>query len=175
MSFMAAFLLAYEPAKRFARFNIDLTQGLFNVRILLEIIDGQATEPSDDERPGLVATSNRVEFSRVSFGYPGGRSVFRHLSFVAESQKVTALVGASGAGKSTIFNLILRFYEIDSGAITIDGQNITGVSRASVRQQIAYVGQDVFLFHASIRDNIGLGRLGASEAEIITAAKAAHA
>ena len=175
VSFMAAFLLAYEPAKRLARFNIDLNQALIGVHVLFEIVDAQATEPSDDDRPRLVSTSGRLEFSRVSFGYPGGRSVFRHLSFVAESQRVTALVGPSGAGKSTIFNLLLRFYEIDGGAITIDGQNITAVSRASLREQIAYVGQDVFLFHASIRDNIRLGRLAASDAEIMAAAKAAHA
>jgi ATP-binding cassette subfamily B protein len=94
---------------------------------------------------------------------------------VAEPQKMTALVGHSGAGKSTIFNLILRFYEIDDGSITIDGQNTKNVSRRSLRQQIAFVGQDVFLFRASIRDNITFGRPGASTAEIVAAAKAARA
>jgi len=88
---------------------------------------------------------------------------------------VTALVGPSGGGKSTILNLMLRFYEIDGGAILIDGQNIAAVSRRSLRSQVAYVGQDVFLFRGSIRDNIALGRAGSSEAEIVAAARAAYA
>ena len=88
---------------------------------------------------------------------------------------MTALVGPSGGGKSTILNLILRFYEVDGGAIVIDGQNIATVSRHSLRSQIAYVGQDVFLFRGSVRDNIALGRPDATEAEIVAAAKAAYA
>jgi ATP-binding cassette subfamily B protein len=88
---------------------------------------------------------------------------------------VTALVGPSGGGKSTLLNLILRFYEIDGGTISIDGQNISEVSRASLRQQIAYVGQDVFLFRGSIRENIAFGRPDASNEEIVNAAQAACA
>jgi ATP-binding cassette subfamily B protein len=175
MSFITAFLLAYEPAKRLARLNIDLNAALVGVRILFEIIDGQSSEPVDDDRPALVAGNGRVDFARVKFFYPGGARVFRDLSFLAEPQKLTALVGPSGAGKSTIFNLILRLYEIDGGAIAIDGQNIAALSRRSLRRQIAFVGQDVFLFRASIRDNIAFGRLGASDADIVTAAKAARA
>ena len=94
---------------------------------------------------------------------------------MAEPGKITALVGPSGGGKSTILNLILRLYEAQSGIVAIDGQNIAGVSRRSLRQQIAYVGQDVFLFRGTIRDNIAFGREGATEDEIIAAAKAAHA
>ena len=97
------------------------------------------------------------------------------MSFVAEPGKVTALVGASGGGKSTVLNLILRLYEANGGAITIDGQDIAAASRRSLRQQTAYVGQDVFLFRGTIRENIGYGRPDASEAEIVAAAKAAHA
>src|SRR5262249_37679511 len=85
------------------------------------------------------------------------------------------LVGPSGGGKSTILNLILRFHELNSGAIAIDGQSIASVARASLRKQITYVGQDVFLFHGTIRENIALGKPDANEAEIIAAAKAAHA
>ena len=97
------------------------------------------------------------------------------MSFVAEPGKVTALVGPSGGGKSTVLNLLLRFYEAGSGAITIDGQNIAAVSRQSLRRQIAYVGQTVHLFRGTVRDNIRYGKLGATEAEIVAAAKAAHA
>jgi ATP-binding cassette subfamily B protein len=175
MSFITAFLLAYEPAKRLARLNIDLTAALTGVRMLYGILDAPPTEPADDDRPPLAAEKARVEFRRVNFAYPGKPSVFRDLSFVAEAEQVTALVGHSGAGKSTIFNLLLRFYEIGGGSITIDGQDIAAVSRRSLRQHIAFVGQDVFLFHGSIRDNIAFGKTGASEADIIAAAKAAHA
>jgi ABC-type multidrug transport system fused ATPase/permease subunit len=97
------------------------------------------------------------------------------MSFMAEPGKVTALVGPSGGGKSTVFNLLLRFYEADGGVIAIDGQNTAIVSRASLRQQIAYVGQDVFLFHGTIRENIAVGKPEASDGEIVAAARAAHA
>jgi ATP-binding cassette subfamily B protein len=175
-SFLAAFILAYEPAKRLARLNIDLNTGLVGVRILYELIDTPPTEPREDGRPPLVLSNARVEFSDVYFGYRAGEPpVIRGISFVAEPGKVTALVGASGGGKSTILNLILRFYEIDRGAITADGQNIAAVARNSLRQQITYVGQDVYLFHGTIRENIALGKPGATEAEIVAAAEAAHA
>ncbi len=174
-SFLAAFMLAYEPAKRLARLNIDLTSGLVGVRTLFDIIDSPPTEAPDDERPPLRLSTARVEFASVQFSYRAGEKVIRNLSFVAEPGKVTALVGQSGGGKSTILNLILRFYEADAGTIVIDGQSIATVSRRSLRQQIAYVGQDVFLFRGSARDNIAVGRPGATEEEIVAAAKAAHA
>jgi ATP-binding cassette, subfamily B, bacterial MsbA len=174
-SFLAAFMLAYEPAKRLARLNIDLNTGLVGVKILFDIIDTPPTEPREDGKPPLKLTTARVEFSDVQFAYRPGEPVLRGLSFVAEPGKTTALVGPSGGGKSTILNLLLRFYDIHSGSIVIDGQNIAAVARNSLRAQIGYVGQDVFLFHGSIRDNIALGKPGATEADIIAAAKAAHA
>jgi ATP-binding cassette subfamily B protein len=174
-SFLTAFLFAYEPAKRLARLNLDLTSALIGVRILFEIIDTRSTEPLDDNRPALVVDKARVDFSKVTFGYAGGEGVFDNLSFVDEQGKFTALVGPSGGGKSTIFNLILRLYQADGGAITIDGQNTLSVSRHSLRQKIAYVGQETFLFRATIRENIAFGRPNATPAEIEAAAKAAHA
>jgi len=174
-SFMAAFLLAYEPAKRLARLNLDLNSNLIGVRVLFEIIDSPPTEPNDGDKPSLELDKARVEFSDVRFSYRPGEPVIRDMSFVAEPGKVTALVGASGGGKSTVVDLILRLHEVGGGTITIDGQNIAAVSRGSLRRQIAYVGQTVQLFRGSVRDNIGFGKLGASEAEIMAAAKAAHA
>jgi ATP-binding cassette subfamily B protein len=174
-SFLAAFMLAYEPAKRLARLNIDLNSGLVGVRILLEITDHPPTEPPDADKPPLRLTSARVELENVEFAYRTGEKVIRSLSFVAQPSKVTALVGPSGGGKSTILGLILRFYDIDGGSIRIDGQSIAGVSRDSLRRQIAYVGQDVFLFRGTVRDNIALGRPGATQAEIVAAARAAYA
>jgi subfamily B ATP-binding cassette protein MsbA len=174
-SFLAAFMLAYEPAKRLARLNLDLNSGLVGVRILFEVIDHPPTEPADEDKPSLKLLQARVEFANVQFAYRPGEKVIKNLSFVAEPGKVTALVGPSGGGKSTMFNLMLRFCEADGGAIVIDGQNISTVSRRSLRSQVAYVGQNVFLFRGSVRENIAFGRLGATEAEIVAAAKAAYA
>jgi len=174
-SFLAAFMLAYEPAKRLARLNLDLSSGLIGVRILFDLIDRPPTERPDDDKPPLQLSRARVEFANVQFAYHPGERVIRSLSFVAEPGSVTALVGPSGGGKSTILNLILRFHEVDGGAILIDGQNIGAISRRSLRSQVAYVGQDVFLFCGSIRENIALGRPGATEADIVAAARAAYA
>jgi ATP-binding cassette, subfamily B, bacterial MsbA len=175
VSFLAAFLLAYEPAKRLARLNIDLSNSLVGVRILYEVIDNPPGEPSDDDLPALALSAARVEFADVHFSYRSGTPVLRGMSFVAQRDRVTALVGSSGGGKSTVLSLILRFYDIDSGRILIDGQNIAAVTRRSLRRQIAYVGQIVYLFRGTVRENILLGKLDASEAEIVAAAKAAHA
>ena len=123
-SFLAAFMLAYEPAKRLARLNIDLNTALVGVRILFDILDAPPTERIDDDHPPLKLATARVEFADVQFSYRQGETVIRDLSFIAEPGKMTALVGPSGGGKSTILNLILRFYDVDSGAIVIDEQNI---------------------------------------------------
>jgi len=174
-SFLTAFLMAYEPAKRLARLNIELNSNLVGARMLLEIIDSQATEPADDELPALQLRESRVELRDVCFAYRRDEPVLRGMSFTAEPGKVTALVGPSGGGKSTVLALLLRFYEIESGQILIDDQNIAGVSRRSLRGQTAYVGQDVYLFRASIRENIAFGKKDASDAEIMAAAQAACA
>ncbi len=175
VAFLLAFLVAYEPAKRLARLNLDLTSALVGVRILYEVIDSPAGEPDDDDRPPLKLNAARLEFADVHFAYHPGTPVLRGISFVAERGKLTALVGPSGGGKSTLLNLILRFYDVDSGRVVIDGQDIAAVSRRSLREHIAYVGQIVHLFRGSIRDNIALGKLDASTNEIVAAAKAAHA
>jgi ATP-binding cassette subfamily B protein len=174
-SFMTAFLLAYEPAKRLARLNLDLNVALVNVRILFEVIDSPPSEPVDEDRPPLKITTARLEFRDVSFSYRPSEPTIRNMSFVADPGGMTALVGPSGGGKSTVLNLILRFYDISGGVITIDDQDIASVSRRSLRSQISYVGQDVFLFRATIRENIAFGRPGASDADIVAAAKAAQA
>jgi subfamily B ATP-binding cassette protein MsbA len=174
-SFLTAFLMAYEPAKRLARLNIELNSHLVGARMLLEVIDSPATEVADDDKPALKLSDSRVELRDVSFAYRPNEPVIRHMSFVADPGKVTALVGPSGGGKSTVLALLLRFYEIKEGAILIDGQSISDVSRHSLREQTAYVGQDVYLFRDSVRANIAFGKPGATEAEIIDAAKAACA
>jgi ATP-binding cassette subfamily B protein len=174
-SFLTAFLLAIEPAKRLARLNLELNSALFGVRVMYEILDSPATEPLADTKPALALTDSGIEFADVQFAYRPSEPVLRGMSFVADPGKITALVGPSGGGKSTVFNLLLQFYEPDSGTISIDRQNIAEVSRTSLRRQLAYVGQDVFLFHGTVRENIAAGDPGASDDEIIAAAKAAHA
>src|SRR4030081_3341449 len=174
-SFVTAFLLAYEPAKRLARLNIELNSNLIGARKLLEIVDSPASEPDDDQKPALKLTDARVELRDVSFAYRINEPVLNRMSFVAEPGKVTALVGPSGGGKSTVLALLLRLYEVTDGAVLIDGQAISGVSRKSLRRQTAYVGQDVYLFRDTIRENIAFGKIGATEAEIVAAAKAACA
>jgi subfamily B ATP-binding cassette protein MsbA len=174
-SFITAFLLAYEPAKRLARLNIELNSGLVGVRILFEVLDTPATEPADDDKPALDIKTPRLSFDDVHFAYQGDEAVLRGMSFVAEAGKLTALVGPSGGGKTTVFNLIMRFYEFEHGKILIDEQDISRVSRHSLRRHVAYVGQDVFLFRGSIRENIAFGKPGASEDEIVAAAKGAYA
>jgi len=174
-SFFTAFLLAYEPARRLARLNLEVSSALVGVRVLFEIIDTPTTEPTDEVKPALEISSARVELDDIKFGYRPSEVVIRGMTFTAEPGRMTALVGPSGGGKSTVFNLLLHFYELDSGSIRIDGQDIAGVSRRSLRGQIAYVSQDVFLFHGTIRDNIAIGKPGATESEIVAAAKAAHA
>jgi ATP-binding cassette, subfamily B, bacterial MsbA len=174
-SFLTAFLMAYEPAKRLARLNIDLNSHLVGARMLLEVVDSPASELSDDDKPALELTDARVELRDVSFAYRPNELVLNRMSFVAEPGKMTALVGPSGGGKSTVLALLLRFYEVTRGEILIDGQSIAKVSRRSLRQQTAYVGQDVYLFRDTVRANIAFGKEGATEAEIIDAAKAACA
>ena len=126
-------------------------------------------------QPALRAGDGRVTLTDVSFAYPGRAEVLEHLSLSVEPGKTTALVGGSGGGKSTILNLVLRFFDPSSGEIRIDGQNTREVDIASLRAAIGYVSQDVYLFRGSIRDNIALGKPGASDEEIVAAAKAAHA
>ena len=174
-SFIAAFLLAYEPAKRLARLNIELNSGLVGVRILFEVLDSPPSEAADSGKPALQIRTPRLEFEGVHFAYRSDEAVLRGISFVAEPGKLTALVGPSGSGKTTIINLILRFYDIERGRIVIDGQDIREVTRRSLRRHLAYVGQDVFLFRGTIRDNIAFGKPDASEDEIVAAAKGAYA
>jgi ATP-binding cassette subfamily B protein len=173
-SFITAFILAYEPAKRLARLNLELQTGLTGVRILFDLLDLPA-ETAQARQRELKIEGGRIEFVDVTFGYRPGEPVLRGMSFSAAPRVVTAFVGSSGGGKSTIFNVLMGLYGVQQGTVSIDGQDIATVSPHALRRQIAYVGQDVFLFHGTIRDNIALGRPGASEEDILAAARAAHA
>ena len=128
------------------------------------------------DKPGAVAMGRargEVAFEDVSFGYAADDLVLRGLSFKVEPGQTVAIVGPSGAGKSTVFSLLMRLYEARGGVVRLDGQDIRDVTQASLRANIALVSQDAFLFDATLRENIALGRAGASEDQIRAAANAA--
>jgi ATP-binding cassette subfamily B multidrug efflux pump len=127
-----------------------------------------------DAKP-LVVTRGEIRFEHVRFHYGKGGGVIEDLSLTIHPGERVGLIGRSGAGKSTLVNLLLRFYDVEGGRICIDGQDIAGVTQASLRQQIGMVTQDTSLLHRSIRDNLRYGRPDASEAEVLEAARRAHA
>lgn len=174
-SFVTALLLAYEPAKRLAKLQVQMERAAVNARMIYEILD---TQPHQRDKPGagaLAVSDARIEFRNVSFAYGSNPPVLRKLSFTAEGGKTTALVGPSGAGKSTVITLVPRFYDPAEGKILIDGQNITDVTKSSLRQHLAYVSQQPYLFEGTIRDNIRYGRPDATDVEIEDAARLANA
>jgi ATP-binding cassette, subfamily B, bacterial MsbA len=175
MSFLTALLLAYEPAKRLARLQISLESGLAGVRMMFALADRPYAIAETEGAAPLKVTKGEIKFDNVTFGYQPDVPVLKKMKIKAVQGKVMALVGPSGGGKSTILNLILRLYDPESGAVMIDGQDIRHVSSASLRNAIAYVSQDTFLFAGTIRENVAMGAKGAEEAAIIGAAKAAYA
>ena len=174
-SFITSVIMLYEPLKRVARLHVDLSSNLFGVGLLYEFLDAGDFEEDRPDASELKVPRGRIEFRDVVFGYRAEEQVLHSVSFVAEAGKTMALVGRSGGGKSTVMNLILRLYDIQSGQILCDGVDTATVTRKSLRQQIGYVAQENFLFKGSIRDNIAMGRPGASETDIVAAAKAAYA
>jgi ATP-binding cassette, subfamily B, bacterial MsbA len=175
VSFITAFLLAYEPAKRIARLHISLTRNLIAVRTVIEILDSTPLEREEADAEVVALGRSRITFNNVEFAYKSGEPVLRGISFVAEAGQMTALVGHSGGGKSTVVSLILRFYDPKSGTIEIDGVDISQIPRRALRKNIAYVGQDIFLFNGTVKENIAFGKLDATEDEIVAAAKSAFA
>ena len=175
MAFITALLLAYEPAKRLARMRVSLESGLVGVRMMFELADRPLTLA---ERPGAVPLTEGpglIKLKDVNFSYKDGEPVLCDLDLTFPPGKMTALVGPSGSGKSTVMNLIMRMYDPDSGEVLFDGQDISHATLHSLRNRIAYVSQDTFLFAGSIMHNIRLGREGATDEEVIAAAKAANA
>src|SRR3984957_4037533 len=174
-SFLGALLLAYEPAKRIGRFPVDIQNGLVGARLIYEVLDAPLGDSPRGDLPKLRVAGGRVEIENARFAYRAGEDAIKGLDFVAEPNQTTALVGPSGGGKSTILGLIQRFYAPSAGRVAIDGQDLVEVDLASLRDNIAFVSQDVFLFRGTIRDNIALGRSGASDQEIVAAARKANA
>lgn len=174
-AFVTALLLAYDPARRLAKLQVQMERAVVNARMIYALLDMQ---PQQRDKPGakdLVVTDARIELQDVTFSYASGEPVLKGVNLLAEGGKTTALVGPSGAGKSTIISLIPRFYDPSGGRILIDGQDITEVTKASLRHHLAYVSQQPYLFEGTIRDNIRYGRPEATDAEVEDAAKLAYA
>ncbi|MGF9565251.1 ABC transporter ATP-binding protein [Neorhizobium sp. JUb45] len=174
-SFVTALLMAYDPARRLAKLQVQIERAVVNARMIYALLDLQPQQREVPDAADLVVTEARIELKGVGFAYGEGAAILKGVDIVAEGGKTTALVGPSGAGKSTIIALVPRFYDPTEGAILIDGQDISTVTKSSLRRQLAYVSQQPYLFEGSIRDNIRYGRPEATDAEIEEASRLAHA
>ena len=178
-SFLAAMLLVQQPVRSLSQLWTVTTEGLAAAQRVFAIIDEKPrVVDAPDAKPLHIAPpplGGRLRFSDVQFAYQEGAPALNGVSFDVPPGKKVALVGPSGSGKTTVFNLLLRFYEPQAGRIEIDGQEIAAVTLASLRRSIALVTQEPFLFDESVRANIGYGRPGASQDDIIAAATAAAA
>ena len=175
MAFIIALFLLYEPFKKLVRTNNTIQQGLAGAERVFELLD---TASQVVDRPGAVALRGvraAIEFHAVSFAYDPGEPVLRDINLRIPVGQVVALVGMSGGGKSTLADLIPRFYDVTAGRITIDGTDIRDLTLASLRTHIAVVTQFTFLFNDSVRNNIAYGDSNRSMDEIVAAARAANA
>jgi subfamily B ATP-binding cassette protein MsbA len=175
VSFLSALLLIFQPMKRLTGVNQSLQRGLAAAENVFRLMDEQSE--SDTGTREIQRAGGTVEFRNVGFSYAGSpRPAVEGISFTIAAGETVALVGGSGAGKTTLANLLPRFYSPDSGQILLDGVDIATLKLASLRANIALVSQDIVLFNDTVAANIAYGRLaGTSETEIIRAAEAAHA
>ncbi|MBN2359851.1 MAG: ATP-binding cassette domain-containing protein [Deltaproteobacteria bacterium] len=175
VSFLTTMFLLYGPIKAVGKLSNQIVHGVAAAERIYEVVD--APEEITD-RPGASVLKSFVEcvrFEGVRFGYSPGEEVLRGVDLEARRGQVVAIVGSSGAGKTTLVNLLPRFYDVTSGRICIDGVDLRDVTLASLRSQIALVSQDVFLFDATVRDNVRFARPQAGEEQVREALQAAHA
>jgi ATP-binding cassette subfamily B protein len=164
-----------QPLAQAAAMTDTLQTGIAGAQRVFDLLDEPEQEPDAAlGLPPVDGRGGRVEFRHVNFSYRPGTPVIDNLSLLAEPGSTVAIVGPTGAGKTTLVNLLMRFYEVDSGRILIDGVDISTVSRHSLRSRIGMVLQDTWLFGGTIAENIGYGRPGASREEIVAAAKSAY-
>jgi len=165
-SFLAAMMLAYQPVRSLATLNITIQQGLAGAKRVLPIIDNEPEIKNSEDADSLEYRNGEIIFENVSFNYNNNEQVLKSININFEGKKMTALVGHSGAGKSTIMNLIPRFYNINSGDIKIDNQSIYKKTVKSLRKGISLVSQDTTLFDDTIKNNIAYAKLDATDDEI---------
>ena len=174
MAFMTAMFLMYQPFKHLTRTYTMIQQGIAGAERVFEILDAEAEiRDRPDARPA-PRFSRAIEFHDVSFGY-GGNLVLKNINLRIRAGELVALVGVSGVGKSTLADLIPRFYDVTAGKITLDRVDIRDVTLASLRSQIGMVTQHTFLFNDTVRTNIAYGDMTKDMDHIVAAAKAAHA
>ena len=165
----------WQPIMNLSNFYNQLITNISGAERIFEILDTDAEIVDAKDVTTMPEIVGAVDFDHVGFSYEEGTNVLNDVSFHINPGETIALVGPTGAGKTTIVNLISRFYDIQQGSIRIDGQDIKKVSIESLRQQMGIMTQDNFLFTGTIRENIAYGKLDATDDEIIAAAKAVHA
>ncbi|MCS6933135.1 MAG: ABC transporter ATP-binding protein/permease [Acetobacteraceae bacterium] len=174
--FVAALLIAARPVRALGSLNAAFQEGLAGLARVFALVDTRPAITSPPGAPPLPEGRGRIVFREVGFRYEGvSEAALSGLSFVAEPGRTVALVGPSGAGKSTALALVPRLYDVTSGAVEVDGADVRSVDLASLRAAIAYVGQEAVIFDDTALANIACGRPGATEAEVIAAARAAQA
>ena len=175
-SFLAAMMLAYQPIRSLATINMAVYQGAAAFKRINDIIEKEIQVKEISSNPKLKIKNSEINFNNVSFKYETTKEkAVKDISFNIEGNSMVAFVGQSGAGKSTIINLLPRFYDPQQGSIQIDGQNINEVSLISLRKNISLVSQDIILFDDTIKNNITYANSNATEKEIISACKFAAA
>ncbi len=174
-AFLTAVIMLYDPVKKLTKINNAVQEGMAAAHRVFDIIETQSPIQEVDQALTLTTRPHRVCFNDVHFGYNDGEMVLKGIDLDIPSGKVLAIVGVSGGGKTSMVNLIPRFYDVTLGAILIDGIDIRKIAVKSLRSQIAMVTQEPVLFNDTVRNNIAYGNPRASESEIIAAAKAAYA
>ncbi len=175
-SFLAAMMLAYQPVRSLATLNMSIMTGIAAARRILPIIDRKSSVPENESSPSIKVTKGNVVFSNVNFKYKINKNeVLQSVELNIQGGKMTSLVGHSGAGKTTILNLIPRFYDCTSGDIQIDNQSIYKTKLSSLRENISLVSQDTTLFDDTISNNISYANLNATQDEIKKAAELSFA
>ncbi|MFK7901286.1 MAG: ABC transporter ATP-binding protein [Nitratireductor sp.] len=175
LAFLTAAMLAYDPARRLASFRVEFEKSLVNARMVYELLDTPPRQTDRANAKDFKPTNGEIEFKDVCFAYENGEQVLNKVSIKAAKGKTTALVGPSGGGKTTLINLVLRFYDLTSGSIKVDGQDIQNLKAASLRANMALVSQHPVLFEGTIAENLRYARPNATDAEIVEAAKLAQA
>jgi len=174
-SFLTALMLAYQPVRALSGVNIGVNEGLIAAKRIYELLDNEDLISHDPEKKDLVITKKEIVFNNVNFSYPDGTEAIKNITTTIKGGSTVALVGKSGSGKSSFINLIPRFYNIISGEIKIDEQNINQVNLKSLRKEIALVSQETILFDDTVEANIKYGRFDATKEEILEASKNAAA
>ena len=174
-SFLTALMLAYQPVRALSGVNIGVNEGLIAAKRIYELLDNEDLISHDPEKKDLVITKKEIVFNNVNFSYPDGTEAIKNITTTIKGGSTVALVGKSGSGKSSFINLIPRFYNIISGEIKIDEQNINQVNLKSLRKEIALVSQETILFDDTVEANIKYGRFDATKEEILQASKNAAA